>query len=456
MTKKNAVKFGAIGLVGLIVLLAVLKSAGVIGKGDEIKVTIEKAEPRTIVETVSANGKVQPEVEVKMSADVSGELVDLFVKEGDIVTKGTLLAKINPEIYKSNLDRMVASVNSSRANLESARSRQSQSESRFQKSELDFNRNEKLYKDKVISTSEFETIKSSYEVSKGDVDAAIQNVRAAEFGVSSSIASLNEANENLNKTSIFAPVNGTVSKLSVEQGERVVGTLQMAGTEIMRIANLNEMEVSVDVSENDIVRVHMNDTAVIDIDAYRDQEFKGIVTEIANSANTLGAQSTDQVTNFVVKIRILRASYKDLIPQDNPHASPFRPGMSATVDIQTKRARDVISVPIQAVTTRDTTLKASSKTIRGRSGRNTEKEETTATEEENITECIFLHKSNGTVEMKVVTSGIQDNSFIEVLSGIEEGDEVVTGPFQAISKKLKDGDQVRVVEKEKLFSQEGK
>src|SRR6185436_631150 len=262
-----------------------------------------------------------------------------------------------------------------------------QTQSEFTKAELTFNRNKKLFDEGAISASDFESIKSGYEVAKAEVDAAQQNVRAAEFGVNSADATVKEAKENLNKTSIFAPVDGTISKLSVEKGERVVGTSQMAGTEIMRIANLNEMEVSVDVSENDIVRVHLNDTALIDVDAYMDRKFKGIVTEIANSANIIG-QSTDQVTNFTVKIRILHESYQDLIPADNPAYSPFRPGMSATVEIQTKRASNVIAIPIQSVTTRDTVKKESNKEVK-RPG----EEETKAkkmNEPVTINECVFL------------------------------------------------------------------
>lgn len=456
--KKRIFKYGGIGLVLLIILLAILKSKGVIGNNDEIKVSAEKASRQTIVETVSANGKVQPETEVKMSADVSGEVVNLYVKEGDVVKKGTLLAKINPEIYLSNMDRMVASVNSSKANLESSKSRLIQSESQFAKTELTFNRNKKLFDEGVISSSDFEAVKSAYEVAKAEVDAARQSVRGSEFGVNSADAGLKEARENLNKTSIFAPVDGTVSKLSVEKGERVVGTSQMAGTEIMRIANLNEMEVSVDVSENDIVRVHLNDTAIIDVDAYRDRKFKGIVTEIANSANLIG-QSTDQVTNFTVKIRILRESYHDLVPKENLNGSPFRPGMSATVDIQTKRVSNVIAIPIQAVTTRDTSKKESSKVMK-RPGDDDQqaddnKSASKTASDETVNECVFIIE-NGKVKMQAVKSGIQDNTFIEIISGISEKEEVVTGPYSVISKTLKDGDKIKVVPKEQLFAKEKK
>lgn len=455
---KKLIKYGGISLIVLIILLAILKSKGVIGSNDEIKVSAENATQQTIVETVSANGKVQPETEVKMVTDVSGEVVDLYVKEGAVVKKGDLLAKINPEIYLSNLERMEASVNSAKANLENSKSRLTQTQSQFNKTELNYNRNKKLYDDKVISISDFETIQSTYEVAKAEVEAMQQSVHAAEFNVNSAEAALKEARENLNKTSVFSPVDGTVSKLSVERGERVQGVSGFQGTEIMRIANLNEMEVSVDVSENDIVRVHLNDTALIDIDAYRDKKFKGIVTEIANSANII-SQSTDQVTNFTVKIRILRESYQELIPKENPNTSPFRPGMSASVDIQTKRVANVIAVPIQSVTTRDTAKKESSKIIKRKDeGRDDEKSEVSSktNAEEAVNECVFVIKKDGTVKMQSVKSGIQDNTYIEILSGINEKDEVVTGPYSVISKTLKDGAKVKIVPKEQLFSKEKK
>ncbi|MEO5570878.1 MAG: efflux RND transporter periplasmic adaptor subunit [Bacteroidia bacterium] len=456
---KKALKYIGIALVVIILILTVAKSKGWIGSDDAVKVSAEKANLQTIVETVSASGKVQPEVEVKMSADVSGEIVEMDVKEGDLVKKGTLLCKINPEIYVSNLDRTVASVNSSKANFENSKLRLIQAQSQFTKAELTFNRNKKLYDDGAISTADFEAIKSSYEVAKAEVDAARQSVRAAEFGVNSADATVKEARENLNKTSIFAPVDGTVSKLSVEKGERVVGTSQMAGTEIMRIANLNEMEVSVDVSENDIVRVHYGDTVLIDVDAYMDRKFKGVVTEIANSADISG-QSTDQVVNFSVKIRILRESYQDLIPADKPAYSPFRPGMSATVDIQTKRVVNVIAVPIQAVTTRDTAEKASAKRVKrpgdndeNDNGKTSSEKTTKADENKKANECVFLVR-DGKAKMMPVKSGIQDNMFIEIATGLKEGDQIITGPFSVISKTLKDGNEIKVVPKNELFAKE--
>jgi HlyD family secretion protein len=456
--KSNRTRNIIIISVAVIVLLVVARKVGWIGGDENLKVAIDQVTTETITETVSASGKVQPEIEVKIAADVSGEVVELYVKEGDVVKKGAMLAKINPEIYVSALDRVSASVSSSKANLESARSRFKQSESQFIKTELTYNRNKKLFDEGVISASEFEAIKSAYEVAKADVEAATQAISAAVYGVQSAEASLKESREKLNKTTVFAPVDGTISKLSVEQGERVVGTEMMAGTEVLRLANLNEMEVSVDVSESDIIRVNIGDTAVVDIDAYLNRTFLGVVTSIANSANTsVTGMSTDQVTNFSVKIRIIRDSYADLIPPDKPNYSPFRPGMSATVEIQTRKAAGVMAVPIQAVTTRDTVLRASSKEVK-RKDEQEEKGSSEIKEEKNaasskapVQECVFVHK-DGVVSLRTVKTGIQDNTFIQILEGLEKGEEVVTGPYNAISRLLKDGDKVQVVKREELFT----
>ncbi len=448
--KKKTWRNVGIALAIVIVVLAIAKSAGWLGSSDAIKVSTEKVSVQNIIETVSANGKVQPEVEVKMSADVSGEVVDLFVKEGDQVQKGKLLCRINPEIYLSSLERMKAALNGSRANHESSKSRLIQSQSQFAKAEATYNRNKKLYDDGAISTSDFESIKSAYEVAKSEVDAAKQAVAASNYNIQSSEAELKEANENLNKTTIYAPVDGTISKLSVEKGERVVGTSQMAGTEIMRIANLNEMEVSVDVSENDIVRVHLNDTADIEVDAYLDRKFKGIVTEVANSANITGA-NTDQVTNFTVKIRILQESYKDLISSGTDNRSPFRPGMSATVEIRTKHVDNVLALPIQAVTTRDTTKRVSEKRV-SRPGEATPEKET-ANKNVKPRECVFIVRNNKAV-LTLVKTGIQDNTYIEIKEGLKKDDIVIAAPYNAISKTLKDQSAVKVVKKEDLFEKE--
>ncbi|MFM7078302.1 MAG: efflux RND transporter periplasmic adaptor subunit [Bacteroidota bacterium] len=451
MLQKKTKKILIIGSISVILLLVIARKAGWIGSEELVKVNTAPVSKETITETVTASGKVQPETEVKIASEVSGEVVDLLIKEGDVVKKGDLLAKINPEIYVSAFDRVAASVNTSKANLENSRSRLKQAESQFLKTEMNFNRNKKLYEDKVISDSEFETIRSAYEVAKAEVDAARQSIAAAEFGVRSAEASLAESKENLNKTSIFAPVDGTISKLSVERGERIVGAQMMAGTEILRLANLNEMEVSVDVSESDIIRVNLGDTAKIEIDAYTNRVFTGVVSAIANSANNSAtAISTDQVTNFQVKVRINRDSYSDLIPADKPTYSPFRPGMSATVEIQTKRVYDVTAVPIQAVTTRDTTKKSSSKEVK----KPEQSESKSVASTETVQECVFVYSEDGTVKLRTVKTGIQDNEFIQILEGLKPEEIVVTAPYNAVSRTLKDGDKVNSVPKEELFKKE--
>ena len=428
-----------IALVIVIIGLVVAKKSGWIGSNDATKISVESATNRDIVETVSASGKVQPEKEIKITADVSGEIVELFVKEGDVVKKGALLCKINPEIYLSSLDRSEAAVNGSVANLSSSKSRLTQAESQSQKAELAYNRNKKLFEDKVISSQDFESIRSTYEVAKAEVDAARMAIASSEFTIKSSQASLKESRENLNKTNIYAPVDGTISKLSKEKGERVVGTNMMEGTEIMRLANLNEMEVSVDVSESDIVRVSRGDTAEIEIDAYLGRKFKGVVTEVANSATLSGAQSTDQVTNYTVKARILRDSYQDLLEGKSADFSPFRPGMSTTIDIITNRVSNVLAVPIAAVTTRDTLKAKINKGVDIASSK--------------VKECVFV-VVDGKVKMKFVKTGIQDNMNIQILEGLKQNDKVVASPFRVISKTLKEGDEVKVVSKEELFSVE--
>ena len=441
---------------GLALLIAVVMLKNCSGN-KAIKVATEKASRRNIVESVSANGKIQPEVEVKISSDVSGEIVELFVKEGDHIKKGDLLCKINPLIYESNFSRMVATLNGAKANLSNSKARLEQIKAAYVNAEASFMRSKKLFEQGAISQSDFDAAKAAYEGAKADVKGAEDNVDASEYNVKSTEASLKEANDNLAKTNIYSPVNGTVSKLNKEKGERVVGTAQMEGTEIMRLANLNEMEVSVDVNENDIVRVHNGDTSLIEVDAYLGRKFKGIVTEIANSANTTGV-TAEQVTNFVVKIRILQESYQDLAANNN--AAPFRPGMSATVDIQTKKVLNVITVPIQSVTTRSdsTAFKEKNKERGG------EEDDEVVVKNENdktqdnselikIEECVFVYDAvEGKVKMVKVKTGIQDNNNIEITSGIKEGDEVISAPYSAIAKELKDGDKVNKVDKSELFT----
>lgn len=446
-------------IVGFVILIAVIGLKNCSGN-KAIKVSTEKATKRNIIETVSANGKIQPEVEVKISSDVSGEIVELFVKEGDQVKKGDLLCKINPLIYESNSSRMVATLNGAKASLSNSKARLDQIKASFANAEASFQRNKKLFDQGAISQSDFDVAKASYEGSKADVKGAEDNVDASDYNVKSTEASLKEANDNLAKTNIYSPVNGTVSKLNKEKGERVVGTAQMEGTEIMRLANLNEMEVSVDVNENDIVRVHNGDTSLIEVDAYLDRKFKGIVTEIANSANTTGV-TADQVTNFTVKIRILQESYMDLLLA-NKDIAPFRPGMSATVDVQTKKVSNVVSVPIQSVTTRsDSALyKENEAKMKGDEGndnrdivvKNDNDKIDNKAETIKIEECAFLYTAEGKVKLVKVKSGIQDNNYIEITEGIKEGDEIISGPYSAISKDLKDNTKVNKVDKSELFT----
>jgi HlyD family secretion protein len=435
------------GVVILLIVFAIVgKKAGWIGSEAGTKVSVAKADKKNIIESVSANGKIQPEVEVKISSDVSGEIKELYVKEGDSVLAGKLLARIDPELYQSALDRSEATLNNSRANLANSKARQLQSEAKLLEVDAQYTRNKKMYEQKLISDAEMETSRSTYTSAKADVEAAKQSVMGAEYTVKSLEASLREAKKNLTRTEIFAPVTGIVSKLNVEKGERVVGTSQMAGTEMMRIANLNDMEVSVDVNENDIVKVSLGDTALIDVDAYTNRKFRGIVTEVANSATTTTATTSDQVTNFVVKIRILRSSYADLLEKGGKKHDVFRPGMSASVEVQTEIVRDIISVPIEAVTIRnkselDSTNTSNKKKVQAKAGEIKKEEEA---------EVVFVCVNNK-VEIKQVKTGIQDDKFIQIVSGINEHDEVIIGPYSAISKSLKAGDKVQKVSKEELF-----
>jgi HlyD family secretion protein len=415
--KSNKILKILLPVVLVMIIFAIIgKKQGWFGKALTIKVAVENAEKRTIVETITANGKIQPEKEVKISPDVSGEIVELTVKEGDHVDKGQLLLRIKPDTYISQRDRSMAAISSARARL-------TQSEAQYTQAELSFNRNKQLYEEQTISESDYEQAEASYSVAKAEVEAA-------KFAVVSAEASLKEANENLIKTSIYAPMTGTVSMLLVELGERVAGTNLMAGTELLRVADLSRMEAQVEVNENDIVRVHLGDTALIDVDAYLDQRFKGLVTEIANSAKTTGV-SADQVTNFDVKILVLPQSYQNLV--DAGDKNPFRPGMSASVDIQTQMKSDIISVPIQSVTTRTDTTKT-----------------VVTISDEDIRTLVFI--SDGKYALaKDVKTGIQDNSYIEIISGVSENDQVITAPFSAISKKLSDSTLIEVVKKEELF-----
>ena len=469
-----------IGLVLLVILLAaaaVWKSKSS-AKGEEVEV--EKAENRTIKETVAASGRIFPVTEVKISSDVSGEVVELYVKEGDSVRINQLLARIDPDAYQSQVERGVAGVNSakaqaanSRAQIENLRAQKEQIIAQLENARTIFKRNEQLKKEGVVSAADFESAETSLrslEANLRSVEASIraseQSAKAADFAVQSAEATLKELRTSLRRTDIYAPMSGIVSLLNVEKGERVVGTIQMTGTELMRIADLREMEVQVDVSENDIPRVTMGDEVDIEVDAYLNRKFKGKVTEIANSASNMSSSTgltsltTDQVTNFIVTISVDPASYADLVTASKPY--PFRPGMSASVEISTQTIKDALSVPIQAVTTRefDKNNKAKSKKDTPESAAQTEEEEDLNVEvknqgkaanektEDNIREVVFV-LTGETVAAKEVKTGIQDDTYIQILSGLNVGEQVVTGPYSAVSRKLNDGDKVTLKKEKK-------
>lgn len=434
-----------------VVVIGVVVTIKLMGGNKPTDVYTEQATVKDIIEVVSATGKIQPETELKISSDVSGEITEMMVKEGDQVQKGTLLCRIRPDLYISAFDRVNASVNTTKANLKTAQAQLEQAKSNLLNSEAIYNRNKKLFDQNAISQQEFDAARAQFEGSKANVQALESGVNAGQYNIQSSEASLKEANTNLEKTFIYSPVDATVSKLSVEKGERVVGVSGMTGTEIMRLANLNEMEVSVEVNENDIIKVHKNDTALIEVDAYMDQKFKGIVTEIANSSNATGI-SVDQVTNFTVKIRMLRESYGYLVNDKN--MIPFRPGMSASVDIQTRRVSKVTAIPIQAVTTRNKdSLNTKQNDDRDFKVKNDNEEKETKKQDEKIKEYVFI-LDKGVVKQVVVKTGIQDNDYIEIISGLEKGQEVICGPYSAVSKTLKENSKIKVVKKEDLYKSE--
>ena len=445
---------------GIVILLAGglfgAKQAGWIGKVKPTEVEFANVKRTDIIERVSASGRVQPEVEVKLSPDVSGEIISLNVAEGDSVIKGQLLLKIRPDNYESLMARAAASVNSSKANYEQTKAMVSQAEARLLQTKAIFERNKKLYNDKVISASDYEQFQSNFEVSQQDLASAKANVSAALFNIKSAEAGMKDAAENLRKTSIFAPVSGIISLLNVEAGERVVGTSQMAGTEMMRIANLSNMEVRVNVNENDIVRVTLGDTAEIDVDAYSSsgRKFKGIVKEIANTAaglasstSTASSVSADAVTEFEVKVKILNESFDDLMKSRTKKSYPFKPGMTASVEIITDRKNGVVSVPIAAVTTRSNKPVVTTEKKNGPPAEESADDENKkkAKKEEIIKEVVFV-SVNGKAEMKEVKTGISDFENIEILSGLKDGEKIISGPYIAVSKNLKVGD---LVEKKK-------
>jgi len=427
----------------VVVVLILWKNTG----DDGIKVAIEKSALHTITETVTASGKIYPETEVKIAPEVSGEIILLDVQEGDSVHKGQVMVKINPNIYNSMVTQAAASVDQTKANSNNTTQMMAQAESQLDLAKSTYLRNKKLYQDKVISQLEFDQAEASYKSAKATYDAAVASTSGGKFGIQVAQASLTQAQENLQKTTIVAPTAGIISELNVKKGERVVGTAQMAGTEMLTIADMSRIEVRVDVSETDIPKVVVGDTTIIEADAYRNRKFIGIVSKVGVSSAKAGVAqntSTDQVTNYTVHILILPSSYADLAMGLGKGKFPFKPGMSASVEIQTNRMNNVLSVPVNAVTTRDWPDSVKNSQPAGGLA-------------DAIRQVIFvLDDKTNTVKMRDVKTSMQDNKYICVTEGLKEGEQVVTAPYGAIARLLADKMKVKVVDKDKLFDAKSK
>ncbi len=455
-----------IGLAALVILLVVLKKAGVIGKEEGIKASSEKVIRRDITEIVTASGKIYPEIEVKISPDVSGEITELNVEEGDSVRKGQVLARIYADIYATQRDQAAAQVAGQQSLVSNAQAQLEALKSSLELARLTYNRQKQLLDDKVISRAEFEQADNTLKTAQANYDAALQSVRSNQAQVQSATANLQKANKDLSRTALLSPMTGVVSLLSVKKGERVVGNSMMAGTEMMRIADISVYEIRVEVGENDVQKIDLGDTAIIEVDAYNNRKFKGIVTQIASSQKGAALQtaasssSSTDVTNYEVKIRILRDSYADLFDPSKPKKFPFRPGMSASADIQTRTHRNVLSVPINAVTTRDkkdtasegAKVKEPPKANNAPAGTNdNNSNDNTSAASDDLLEVVFVLQKDNTVKLVTVKTGIQDINNIEITEGLGEGDEVITGPYTIVSKTLKNKTKVKVVPKEQLF-----
>jgi len=454
--KSNKLVYYLIGsLIVIILVLVIGKTQGWIGKAKEIEVELAKAQRTSITEKVSASGTVQPVIEVKLAPEVSGEITELNVEDGDSVRLGELLVKIRPDQQLSQLERSEASLSQQKANEISAEAALSGAKATFIRAEADYKRQQRLWDEKVISESDWQLAKQNFEVAKNNLASSEQSLEAAKYIVKSTQASVKESRENVRRTSVVAPMKGIVSKLNVKKGERVVGTATMAGTEMLRIADLNKMEVRVNVNENDIVRVHLGDTVLIDVDSYAniEKEFKGIVTNIANTAKD--KLSADAITEFEVRILILRSSYEDLIKQGNKF--PFRPGMTASVEIITNRKSKVLSVPLAAVTTRNPNAK-SEEEEKGKKKEDRDNPRVTSDKkvEKKADKIVLFVNDKGVAKMVEVKTGISDYDNIEILNGVADSVEVVTGPFLVVSKRLKEGDRIKLMEKKEPKKEDDK
>lgn len=445
----KSLKWILISLGILIVLLVVLSKTGAFGKNEGIKVTAEKAQKRSITEIVNASGKIYPEVEVKISPDISGEITELNVREGDSVKKGQVLARIYADIYNIQRNQAASGVEQTQAQVANSQAAIDALKAQMEQAQRTYDMQKKLFDDKVISRNEFNIAESNLKSSKANYNAALQSIRGGLASVQSARASLEKANKDLSRTAVIATMDGVVSLLNVKQGERVVGSNLMSGTEILRIADMAKIEVRVDVGENDVPKVKLGDSTIVEVDAYTDRKFKGIVTQIASSNNGAATQSalantSSDVTQYKVYIRLLPSSYMDLMGKGS---FPFRPGMSASADIQTKTHFNVISVPINAVTTRDKNDSVKTDTKK----KDESDIKAAAPTLDDLEVVVFILDKEGKVSKVKVKTAIQDINYIEVTEGLKEGDEVITGPYDVVSKTLKVGKKVKVVDKKDLF-----
>jgi len=449
-----------IAIVVLIIGLVLLKKAGVIGKDEGTKVSAEKVARRDITEVVTASGKIYPEKEVKISPDISGEVVELnVVQEGDSVKKGQELARIYADIYTTQRDQAAAQMNQQQALVSNVSATLPGLKTAMETSKKTFDRQKQLLEQKVISQSEYEASESAYRTAEANYMAAVQTAKGNVAGVASAAANLSIAAKNLSRTTVVSPIDGVVSLLSIKKGERVVGNSMMAGTEMMRVADMSRIEAIVDVGENDIPKVHLGDSALLEVDAYSTRKFKGIVTQIASSVSTASGAtttvSTNDVTNYKVHIRLSPDSYKDLIDPRRPKSFPFRPGMSTSADIQTRTHVSVLSVPINTVSTREKgTDKSTQAEDKKADDKGADVSKTSAPSMSDLDVVAFVLQPGDTVKKVKVRTDIQDINYIEVVDGLKEGDQVITGPYSIVNKTLKSGMKVKVVPKEKLF--EGK
>ncbi len=442
MTRTKKKKHSKKIIIAVILLIVIGLGYWYQSKSKEIKaekVAVEQAQLRTIVETVYSSGKLFPATELEITSNVSGTIINLYVKEGDLVKKGQLLAKVDPETLASMVERAEAATKGSKAQLEAAKAQKKQLEAQFINTTAIYQRNQKLYKDGVISKVEFQAAEAAFHTSKANIEAAMQNILAAGFAVESSEATVKEQKKNLSQTNIYAPIDGVVSTLYKKQGEQVVGTAQMAGTPILKIANLKSVEIRADVNERDILQTSIGDTADIELDAYPDRKFMGIVTQIANTATGLNALTarltSDQVTNFEVRILLLPESYTDL---DNAaDRSPFRAGLSASAEIKTNTKYHVLSIPVVAVTSRE------------------KETENFSLDKKELIECVFVQTADS-VELRLVTTGIQNDDFIAIKTGLKAGETIIKAPYDAISKTLEKGTKIEVVSEKELYTEEKK